>query len=74
MIKKCKIIIFICVAVLFCNVIAKLYLIDGQKNRIALLQKKVSAARSNGYPKPDQLAETFFVEQNELKLIVQTIP
>ncbi len=74
MIKKYKIIIFICVAALFCNIIARFYLIDGQKDRIFLLQKNVSAVRSNSYLNPDRSARNLFSEQNDLKMIVHKIP
>lgn len=60
---------------MFCNIAAKLYLIDGQKNRITILQKKVSAARSGGYLKPDNRpAENLFAEQNDLEMIIHKIP
>ena len=59
---------------MFCNIIAKLYLIDGQKNKIFLLQKNVSAARSNSYLKSDRSAENLFAEQNDLKMIIHKIP
>ncbi len=74
MIKKYKIIIFICAAAMFCNIIAKLYLIDGQKNKIFILQKNVSAARSNSYLKSDRSTENLFAEQNDLKMIIHKIP
>ena len=59
---------------MFCNVAAKLYLIDGQKNKIFILQKNVSAARSNRYFKSDRSAENLFAEQNDLKMIIHKIP
>jgi Tfp pilus assembly protein PilO len=76
MIKKLKIIIFICVVALFCNIVAKLYFIDGQKNRIFFLQKNASAARSNSSIKPDndRSAENVSAGQNNLKMILHQIP
>ena len=59
---------------MFCNIVTKLYLIDGQKNKIFLLQKKVLTARSNSYLKPDRSAEDLFAEQNDLKMIIHSIP
>lgn len=49
MVKKYRIILLVCCVALICNVFAKIYFLDKQSQRIALLQKVVAAARSGSY-------------------------
>ena len=74
MIKKYKFIIAVCVIVIFCNFIVKLFIINKQANKISFLQQTIAAARSESFLKANKPDEHLFSEQDDITKIFQKIP
>lgn len=71
MIKKFKIIIYVCIAVIVSNIAVKFLIIDELNNKITLLQKR--AVRSK-IVRPGKSSSVVSVEKDYIKKIIQKIP
>ena len=74
MTKRYKIIISVCIAVVFCNLIAKLTFLDGQAQKILLLQKDISAIRRALVIQPEKTANPVEEMKFNIDKIFQKIP
>jgi len=74
MIKKYKIIIFVCIVAIFCNIAAKISIIDEQNKKVSIFQKVLAAARSGSYLTPAVPVQQVFTEQDDIKKIIHKIP
>ncbi len=74
MIKKFKIIIFICIIALFSNFIAKIYFVDRQNNKITVLQKVLISTRSRDSHKMDEALLQKLDYKDDIKKIFKQIP
>ena len=74
MIKKYKIIVFVCFIAIIFNMVAKIYLVNEQSKKISILQKVVAVARSGSYLDPDKKpAHHIFTEQDDINKIIRKI-
>ncbi len=72
--KKLKIIIYICVFIIFCNLVVKFFIIDNQTQRIFFLQKRVMAMRSDSSLALEKSKQQRSKQHKEINLIMGEIP
>ncbi len=72
--KKLKIIIYICIFIIVCNLIVKLLIVDNQTKHILLLQKRVMAMRSDSSSALEKSKQQRSKQHKEINLIMNEIP
>ncbi len=72
--KKFKIIIYICIFIIFCNFIVKFVLVDNQTKQIFFLQKRVMAMRSDSSSALKKSKLQRSKQHKEINLIMDEIP
>ncbi len=72
--KKLKIIIYICIFIIVCNLIVKLLIVDNQTKHILLLQKRVMAMRSDSSSALEKSKLQRSKQHKEINLIMGEIP
>ena len=72
--KKIKIIIYICVFAIFCNVVVKFSIIDNQSTQILFLQQRVMAVRSDNSSAFEKSKLQISKQHNDINMIMNEIP
>ncbi len=72
--KKLKIIIYICIFFIVCNLIVKLLIVDNQTKQIFFLQKRVMAMRSDSSSALEKSKLQRSKQHKEINLIMNQIP
>ena len=72
--KKVKIIIYVCVCAIFCNIVVKFFIIGNQSTYIAFLQKKAIAVRSDTSSAFARSEQQISKQYNDIKMIMNEIP
>lgn len=74
MVKKFKIIVFICGIALCFNFIAKVYFVNSQNKKIIVLQNVIRAARSDNYLKTNKVLPKKYDHKNDIHKMLKQIP
>ncbi|MCK5542485.1 MAG: type 4a pilus biogenesis protein PilO [Desulfobacterales bacterium] len=72
--KKVKIIIYICVFAILCNIAVKFFIIGNQSKYISFLQKKAVAVRSDTSSAFERSERQISKQYNDIKMIMNEIP
>ncbi|MCK5312693.1 MAG: type 4a pilus biogenesis protein PilO [Desulfobacteraceae bacterium] len=72
--KKVKIIIYICVFAILCNIAVKFFIIGNQSKYISFLQKKAVAVRSDTSSAFERSERQISKQYNDIKKIMNEIP
>lgn len=72
--KKIKIIIYICVFAILCNIAVKFFIIGNQSKYISFLKKKAIAVRSDTNSAFEKSERQISKQYNDIKIIMNEIP
>lgn len=72
--KKVKIIIYVCVFAILCNIVVKYFIIGNQSTYISFLQKKAVAVRSDTSSASARSEQQISKQYNEIEMILNEIP